>query len=318
MKRRRFLEDMETHGTSMAEGVSRRLLLTGAFAAGVTVMAARSARAADPPQRTGKPLIRAGIAAYSYRDRLTGKAKPQMTMHDFVSQAALDGWDGLEQTTYDIQTPVTAAYLADLKRTCFIHGLTVSASSVGNVFTHPAGEARDREIEKVRTWLGHAQALGAPVLRVFAGTPQPNQPPEEAERCCIECLEACCDRAAETGVMLGLENHGGIVAESSGIIRIIRAVKSDWCGINLDTGNFRTDDPYADMAACAPYAVTTHLKTEVHPRNGPKHPADVRRIVEILRSAGYRGFLTLEYEGSEPVDQAAPKALAAIRKATAA
>lgn len=317
MKRDPMPIEIAAIGGERLPAVSRRRLFAGALAAGVVGIAPRVTRAADPPTRSGRPVIRAGIAAYSYRDRLTGKARPEMTMHDFVKQAAMDGWDGVELTSYYIPTPVTAAYLADLKRTCFLHGLTVSASSVGNVFTHPAGEARDREIEKVRTWLGHAQALGAPVLRVFAGTPQQGQTPEEAERCCIECLEACCDRAAETGVMLGLENHGGIVAESSGVLRIVRAVKSDWCGINLDTGNFRTEDPYADIAACAPYAVTTHLKTEVAPKGGQKQPADVKRIVEILKAAGYRGYLTLEYEGSEPVAEAAPKALAAIRAATA-
>lgn len=317
-------ESRELRGESCApvrtplETVSRRGLFTGAIATGLAAVASRLAQASDPPSRVGKPVIRAGIAAYSYRERLTGKAKPAMTMPDFVKQAALDGWDGVELTSYYIPTPVTAAYLADLKRLCFVHGLTVSATSVGNVFTHPAGEAREREIEKVRTWLGHAQALGAPVMRVFAGAPQPGQTAEEAERCCIECIEACCDRAAETGVMLALENHGGIVAESAGVLRILKAVKSDWCGANLDTGNFRTEDPYADIAACAPYAVTTHLKVEIAPKGGSRQPADVKRIVQILRASGYRGYLTLEYEGAEPVAEAAPKALAAIREATAA
>ncbi|MBM3493405.1 MAG: sugar phosphate isomerase/epimerase [Armatimonadetes bacterium] len=297
--------------------VQRRDLLTGAVGAGLVGLFDVATRAADPPKRSGKPVVKTGIAAYSYRGRLTGKDKPAMTMHEFVSIAATTGWDGVELTSYYVPVPVTGAYLADLKRHCFIHGLQVSASSVGNVFTHPAGEARDREIEKVKTWLGHSQALGAPVLRVFAGNTQAGQTPEQAERCCIECLEACCDRAAETGVMLGLENHGGIVAESEGVLRILKAVKSDWCGANLDTGNFRTDDPYTDIARCAPHAVTTHLKTEVTPRGGAKQPADVKRIVKILADSGYRGYLTLEYEGSEPVEAAAPRVLAAMREAIA-
>lgn len=299
-------------------GLHRREVVAAAIGAGITACAAVRARAADPPARSGKPLVKAGIAAYSYRQQLTGSQQPTMTMLDFVRLAAETGWDGVELTSYYIPTPVTQAYLADLKRLCFVNGLQVAASSVGNVFTHPAGEVRDREIAKVKEWLGHAQALGAPVLRVFAGNVQAGQTPEEAERCCIECLEACCDRAAETGVMLGLENHGGIVAEASAVTRILRAVKSPWVGANLDTGNFRTDDPYADIAACAPYAVTTHLKTEIQPRGGQKQPADVKRIVQILADSGYRGFLTLEYEGAEPVAAAAPRTLAAIRQAVAA
>jgi sugar phosphate isomerase/epimerase len=298
--------------------LARRDALTGLIGAGIVAACGRSGDQADRPRRAGKPVVKAGIAAYSYRGSLTGKEKPPMTMHDFVRVAAETGWDGVELTSYYVPTPVTGAYLAQLKRQCFVHGLQVCAASVGNVFTHPAGEARDRELAKVREWLGHAAALGAPVLRVFAGNVQAGQTPEQAERCCIECLEACCDRAAETGVVLGLENHGGIVAESAGVLRILKAVGSDWCASNLDTGNFRTDDPYADMAACAPYAVTTHLKTEITPRGGAKQPADVRRIVRILADAGYRGYLTLEYEAAEPISEAAPRALASIREAVAA
>lgn len=296
---------------------SRREILAGAIGAGLLSIGRSVATAADPPDRVGRPVIKAGIAAYSYRDRLTGKAKPEMTMPDFVRQAAQTGWDGVELTSYYFPTPISPAYLSEVKRLCFLHGLQVSASSVGNVFTHPSGEAREKELEKVRAWLGYAAMLGAPVLRVFAGAPQAGQSAEDAERCCIECLEACTDRAAETGVMLGLENHGGIVAEATGVLRILKAVRSAWCGANLDTGNFRTKDPYHDIALCAPFAVTTHLKTEVRPAGGGAVAADVGRIVKILADSRYRGYLTLEYEGSRPVEEAAPDTLRAIREAVA-
>jgi sugar phosphate isomerase/epimerase len=64
--------------------------------------------------------------------------------------------------------------------------------------------------------------------------------------------------------------------------------------------------------------VTTHLKTEVQAFGRPPEQADVKRIVRILADTGYRGYLTLEYEGRQPVEQAAPRALAAIRDAVAA
>ncbi len=296
---------------------TRREVLGAALAARVTSMVPRESMAADPPQRHGRPVIKAGIAAYSYRDRLTGKKAPAMTITEFVRVAAETGWDGVELTSYYFPNPITASFLADLKRLCFVNGLQVAGASVGNVFTHPSGPARDAEIERVRTWLHHAAALGAPVLRVFAGAPQAGQRSEDAERCCIECLEACAHTAAETGVMLALENHGGIVAEAEGILRIIKAVRSPWCAVNLDTGNFRTPDPYRDIALCAPYAVTTHLKTEVQPRGGARAPADIPRIVKILADAGYRGYLTLEYEAAAPIEEEAPRILSAIHRATA-
>lgn len=297
---------------------SRRQTILGGLAVALLGRSARSLGFGDAPRRSGAPLIKAGIAAYSFRDRLTGKAQPTMDLADFIRDAAITGWDGVELTSYYFPRNVTTKYLANLKRLCYLNAIHITSSSVGNVFTHPAGPARDREIDKVRVGLRHAATLGASGLRVFAGDPQSEQSTESAERCCIECLSECVPTAAETGVMLALENHGGIVAESSALLRIIKAVDSPWLGANLDTGNFRTDDPYADIAAVAPYAITTHLKSEVVTRSGVHSPTDIQRIVRILTDHGYRGYLILEYEGKKPVEIEAPRILAAIRSAVAA
>ena len=105
------------------------------------------------------------------------------------------------------------------------------------------------------------------------------------------------DYAGKKGIFLGIENHGGIVAEARDLLDIVRAVKSAWVGINLDTGNFRSVDPYADLAACAPYAVNVQVKVEVRRQGQAKpEPADLKRIVRLLREAGYQGYVALEYE----------------------
>ena len=38
--------------------------------------------------------------------------------------------------------------------------------------------------------------------------------------------------------MLALENHWGLTTRPENLLRIYKAVKSPWLGINLDTGNF--------------------------------------------------------------------------------
>ena len=95
---------------------------------------------------------------------------------------------------------------------------------------------------------------------------------------------------------------------------IIRAVKSPWIGINLDTGNFHTDDPYSDLVKCAPYAVNVQIKVEMEPRGQPKQAADLARVVKILRDANYQGYVTLEYEASEDPRQAIPRHLMRLRE----
>src|SRR5204862_43593 len=107
--------------------------------------------------------------------------------------------------------------------------------------------------------------------------------------------------------------HGGIVAEADAVLALVKAVKSPWFGINLDTGNFVTEDPYGDLAKCAPYAVNVQWKTEIQKRGKTKEPADLARLVQILRDAKYQGYVTLEYEAAEDPWKAVPDALKKMR-----
>jgi sugar phosphate isomerase/epimerase len=114
--------------------------------------------------------------------------------------------------------------------------------------------------------------------------------------------------------MLGLENNGGIVATAHDLLTIVRAVKSPWFGVNLDTGNFHSADPYADLARCVPYAVNVQYKVEMHREGtGPKEPADAARVVNILRDGGYQGFVALEYEAAGNPHDAVPRHLRELR-----
>src|SRR6185436_3339783 len=153
--------------------------------------------------------------------------------------------------------------------------------------------------------------------RVFAG-PTQDKDISAAKKLCIEALEECGEYAGKHGVFLGLENHGGIVAEPADLLEIIQAVKSPWVGINLDTGNFHTDDPYADLAKCTPYAVNVQYKVEVFPRGQTKKQlADMPRIVKILRDANYQGFVALEHEAKEDPWKTVPDWLEKLRIAMA-
>ena len=117
------------------------------------------------------------------------------------------------------------------------------------------------------------------------------------------------------GVYLALENHGGVTASAEQILAIVTAVKHDWFGVNLDTGNFRTADPYGDLAKLAPYAVTVQMKVEVHPTGRPKEPANFARKFDILRAAHYRGYVALEYEAAEDPKAAVPRYLKQMQTA---
>jgi sugar phosphate isomerase/epimerase len=119
--------------------------------------------------------------------------------------------------------------------------------------------------------------------------------------------------AAQKGVALAIENHGGITSTAEQLLRIVKAVKpSPWFGVNFDSGNFHSSDPYAEMELMAPYALNAQIKVSVV-REGKKEEADLGRVVNILRGAGYRGYLVLEYEEEEDPRVAVPRHLKALK-----
>jgi sugar phosphate isomerase/epimerase len=239
---------------------------------------------------------------------------PRWSFFDFIEKAATWGTDGIELTEYYFEKPITPEYLARLKHKAYLCGQAITGTPIGNTFTHPPGEARDREIARVRDWIDVSAELGSPCIRVFAGNAPRGLAESEARPNVVECLETAGEHAAKRGVFLAVENHGGVVATPEGLLEIVRAVRSPWVGVNLDSGNFRTADPYADLAKVAPYAVSAQYKVEIAP-GGKKQPADPARVVKILRDANYRGFVALEYEAAEDPLAAVPRHLEALRKA---
>ncbi len=299
----------------MTPPVSRRTLISGAAAAAAG-LASGGASGVEPPKRAGGPHLRVGCCAYSYRDYLTGKKSPAMTMEQFVDAMAEIGIDGVELTSYYFPPDVTPAYIHGIKKRCFELGLDVNGTAVGNHFTLPPGPERDKQIALVNKWVDYAVEMGAPCVRVFAGEVPKGVTAEDAREWVVECIETCCEYAGQRGVMLALENHGGIVSTVDEILFILGAVKSGWFGMKWDAGNFHTEDPYADLARCAPYAITTHIKTDMRP-NGNREDANLARVVKILRDANYRGYLHLEYEGAEEPMVAVPRTLKTLLKLTA-
>jgi len=293
---------------------SRREILKAIPAAAVVAAAGAVPASAIPPfTRTGKPHLRLGLAGYSLRDHLTGKLQPAMDLHGFVDKAAGWGVDAVELTSYYFPPDFTPAYVASLKRHCHLLGIDVSTTPIRNTFTYPAGPEREKEIAHVKRWLDVAADLGSPAIRIFAGDAQKGQPEAEARRHCVESIEACADHAAKRGVFLALENHGGVVAEPDGLLEIVKAVKSEWFGVNLDTGNFHGADPYADLARVLPYAVTAQVKVEMQAKGGERQEADFGRLVQMLKDGGYRGYVTLEYEAAEAPLTAVPRYLERLR-----
>jgi len=270
----------------------------------------------DPIKRSGNARMKLSLAAYSFRDALAG-SKKSMTLDDFVDLASTYDLDAVEPTSYYFPDQATPEYCRALRRHAFLKGLAISGTAVRNTFTYAPGPQLDKEIEHVKRWVDLAAELHAPTIRIFAGDLQKGTSEQDARRWCIDAMHRACEHAASRGIVLALENHGGIVSTPDQLLAIVREIKSDWFGVNLDTGNFHGADPYAELAKLAPYAVVVQVKVEMSPGGGPKQPADLGRIVKLLRDVRYQGYVVLEHEAPEDPKTTVPKYLQQLRKLTA-
>jgi sugar phosphate isomerase/epimerase len=294
---------------------SRRQFLQVALATGAGVALASQSPAIEPIKRNGKSRIRLSVAGYSYRKYLDLKIKPQppMTLFDMADLAAQMELDAIEPTAYYFPETSTD-YLARLKGKCSRLGLDISGTAVGNNFCVSDPAKLKEQIASVNKWTEISSFLGAKTMRIFAGNVDKGDTEDKARGRCIEAIQQACDHAAKFGVILALENHGGIVTTIDQMLGVVKAVKHDWFGVNWDTGNFHSADPYDDLAKLAPYAVTVQIKTEIQRAGQKKEEADLKRLIDTLKSTGYRGYVALEYEGSEEPKEAIPRAVAALQK----
>jgi len=292
------------------------LLAAGALGGSFAVR--EGARAADSepgPAPAGVPeglapfrklpaRMKLSCAAYSYRQLL--EKEKAMTIEGFIERCAAMGLDGTELTSYFIYKTDPAS-LAALKRRAALLGLDISGTAVGNDFARQKGPEREKDIQHVKTWIEHAARLGAPTMRIFAGATPRGDSEDVARARVVEAIEECCEHAARFGVVLALENHGGLTATAEGTLAILKAVKSPWLGLNLDTGNFHTEDPYRDLELVAPHAVVVQMKVEVTAKGKTAAETNFERVLKMLRASNYRGYVAVEYEAREDPLTAVPR-----------
>ncbi|GIW84386.1 MAG: xylose isomerase [Gemmataceae bacterium] len=305
---------MLTAGTGALARSSNSLVVPAPASAGIgQTNAGRIPEAIDPVPRPGnKPLLKLSLAAYSYRQYLDLK-KPSLTLFDFIDIAAWGPLEAVELTSYYF-AETSDAYLKKLKDRCRQHGLAISGVPVGNNFCRRDPERLKSEIDTVKAWLERAAKLEAETVRIFAGSLERGDTLEDAQRRVVAAIEECCAHAEKVGVKVALENHGGITATPELLLTLVKQVRSKAFGVNVDTGNFHTADPYADIAKIVPYGIVAQVKTEIIRADKKREEADLPRIIRILKEANFQGYVALEYEAAEEPKVAVPRYLKQLRQ----
>jgi hypothetical protein len=114
-------------------------------------------------------------------------------------------------------------------------------------------------------------------------------------------MNACLQKAATYGVILGIQNHNDFLRTSNECQELIDALNSKWVGLVLDTGNFVAPDPYGEIQKAIPLAVNWQLKEKLLV-NGIQTPMDLNKLIGIIAASNYKGTIPIETLGmTDPV-----------------
>jgi sugar phosphate isomerase/epimerase len=300
----------------MARDIPRRGFLRTAGAAVVAGagLHSPSARAlaglllSGDPAAPKSPRLFVGCCAYSYRKYLT---HGPMTMEDFIRQATALRLDGVDMTAYYFKS-TDPAYLARLRHLAYKNAIPFSGAACGATMVHADRAGRSEALEEIKHWVDVTDQLGASHLRIFAGPLPQGATLQQGISWVAEAMKAASDYSGKKGIMVGVEDHSGITQRAETCLEIMHRVGSPYAGINLDITHFiptPAEDAYAQIAACIPYATNTHIRD--HFDDGA--PIDMDRVWKAFAQAGYKGYMSAEYEGKEDPKTGVPKLIAKIR-----
>jgi sugar phosphate isomerase/epimerase len=308
--RRQFL----THSSFAAVCAAVPSIATVASAAAgsappTTAPSAAAAGPKAPIARVGGPALRVSLNAYSFSKMLNDHVKRNLpggiSLMELLTFCAKHDFDGIDATGYffpgypDVPTD---AYVNEFKRRAFELGVGISGTGVRNNFTTSDKSVRAESVKHIKQWIEVAARMGAPVVRVFADTQMRSQTwqdvakgctRDEVQRWIIDHLSECAQHGGKYGVIVGVQNHGDFLKTGDDLLALVKGVNSDWCGAIVDTGYFKSPDPYKDMAQCAPYAVNWQIKERPFGDENAA-PTDLVKLVRIIRDSGYRGYVPIE------------------------
>jgi L-ribulose-5-phosphate 3-epimerase len=273
-------------------GVSRRRLLTVAASLPLAASAVRTAIAQPAPKQ---PLYRISLAQWSLHKTLfSGKLDNLDFPRTAKQQFGIEAVEYVNQFFKD--KAKDAAYLGDLAKRAADEGVTnvlVMCDGLGNL-GDPDAAARTKAIENHFPWVEAAKRLGCHSIRVNAASKGSF---EEQQKLAADGLTRLADYAAQMGMNVIVENHGGLSSNGQWLAGVMKLVAKPNCGTLPDFGNFHDYDRYRGVEELMPFAKGVSAKSHEFDADGNEVRSDYRRMLKLVVAAGYRGWVGIEYEG---------------------
>lgn len=259
-----------------------------------------------------KPFFELSLAQWSLHKYVFGGGDP----YTFAKKSKELGFTGLEYVSGLYQDLKKAGY-SDEAMSNFVeksnaeakkHGmknLLIMIDGQGNLATADAVE-RKKAVENHYKWVKAAAAMGCHAIRVnLAGSNKE----KEWIASSVDGLKQLGAFGKENNINIIVENHGGLSSNAELLAKVMSEVNMDNVGTLPDFGNFcikRTKtgcddmyDIYKGVKELMPYAKAVSAKSYVFDANGNERNIDYAKMLQIVKDAGYKGFIGVEYEGSE-------------------
>ncbi|MEZ5106556.1 MAG: sugar phosphate isomerase/epimerase family protein [Draconibacterium sp.] len=250
-----------------------------------------------------KSPFKISLAEWSFHRALFAN---EMTNLDFPVVTRELGMDGVEYVNQFFKDKAKdEKYLAELKKIAKNEGVTnvlIMCDGEGMV-GHPDKEERIKTVENHKKWIDAAAFLGCHSIRVNAGS---RGEYEEQQKLAADGLRMLCEYGDTKKINVIVENHGGLSSNAEWLVGVIKLVDHKRVGTLPDFGNFTINretgeeyDRYKGVELLMPYAKGVSAKSYAFDAVGNEIKMDFYRLMKIVKDSGYKGYVDVEFEGSE-------------------
>lgn len=263
-------------------------------------------------EQQAEPFFKLSLAQWSlHKPIFAGELDPM----DFAENANEMGFEGIEYVSGFYAEKIKKAEDPEKAMQETLDTLKARSEEFGveNVLIMVDGEgdlaSTDREtrkeaVENHKKWVDAAQFLGAHTIRVnLSGAKKP----EAWKKSAVSGLKILSEYAKEKNINILVENHGHFSSDAKLLVEVIEEVNMDNCGTLPDFGNFcikraggdcvEEYPTYQGIEEMMPYAKAVSAKSYDFDAQGEETTLDYKRIMKIVKDAGYTGFVGVEYEG---------------------
>jgi sugar phosphate isomerase/epimerase len=300
MSENEILLNINLKSNEMNASINHRLWLFFLF--GIPILSINTLFAQGTSFKNAQEKLILAVNAYSFNDLLSARDKSNneqvYTLFNLLDWCASKNIKAIDLTGYFFPTyPQVPSdeYIEKLRDRATQLGIAISGTGVRNNFASPDPSVRAAGIALAKEWIVVASKFHAPVIRLFAGEIPAGyeQKWDEVAGWTIECFKECAEYGKQYGVKIGIQNHGDMLQTAGQCLKVLKAIDSNWAGLIIDTGSFKTSDPYKDIELTAPYAINWQVKES--PRGiGNKERTDFTRLIKIIKKQGYEGYLPVE------------------------